>query len=245
MILSLSTIIRKYWGRPNLDDIANKYHSDKGTRKPLTGNHGPRLNFTPVYGKYMEALRDREISILEIGVGSGASLKMWPEYFTKAKIYAIDVVDQKKHDTDRVKTFLGDQSDRAQLKAIMDQIGPVDIIVDDGSHVVSHQQITLATLLPYLKVGGQYWLEDLHTSDAAVWHGKTLYGYDMSFADGASTVQVLESFQKSRKFSSPFLDEKENAYLTENIGVCEMFTLPKTSWGINKLCLMQRKKPQN
>ena len=220
--------------------LANKYASDKGTVAPIEGHHGPRLNFTTVYSKYFEPIRNENIKILEIGVGSGPSLKIWYDYFPNAKIHAIDIGNQSNHNNDRVVTYTGDQSSREDLLKIMEEIGEVDLIIDDGSHVISHQQISLGFLFKYLKKGGQYWVEDLHTSDGEVWQGKSLYGYDMSFKDGESTVQIIEQFIESKKFNSPFLSDEENNYLTNNIKNVEVFDLPKTFYGINKLALFQK-----
>lgn len=225
-----------------LTELANKYGSDKGTVLPSPGHHGPRLHFTPVYSSFFESVRYDPITILEIGVGSGPSLKIWYDYFPNARIHAIDVVPQRQHNNDRVTTHIGDQSDRNSLKSILNFIGcELDIIIDDGSHVINHQQISLGALFPSLVSGGQYWLEDLHTSDGAVWQGKMLYGYDMSFKDGESSVQVIEDYIKTSKFKSPFLSDSENAFLTNNIQNCEMYVLPKTMYGINKLARFMRK----
>jgi hypothetical protein len=223
-----------------LSEIANKYASDKGTIIPNDGgNHGPRLHFTTVYNQYMKDLRDKEITILEIGIGSGPSLKMWYEYFPKAKIHAIDVDDHSNKNNDRVTTYICDQGNRIQLDKLMEKIGKVDIIVDDGSHVIKHQIISLGTLFKYLKEDGQYWIEDLHTSDGEVWQGKTLYGYDMSFKPGESTVEVLENYINNKTFNSPVLTAEENEFLNKKISDIKMFELPKTHWGVNKLCLIK------
>jgi hypothetical protein len=62
----------------------------------------------------------------------------------------------------------------------------------------------------------------------------------MSFKDGESTVQIIEQFIESKKFNSPFLSDEENNYLTENIKNVEVFDLPKTFYGINKLALFKK-----
>jgi len=225
-----------------ITELANKYASDKGTVIPNDGkHHGPRLNFTLMYDQYMSKYRNEPIKILEIGIGSGPSLNIWYEYFTNATIYAIDVDNHSQKNNDRVTTYICDQSNRNSLEEVMKTIGEVDLIIDDGSHVIDHQQISLGFLFKYLKSGGQYWIEDLHTSDKSVWYGKTLYGYDMSFDDGESTVEVLESYDETKNFLSPFLTKEENDYLTQNISELKMFTLPITHWGINKLCLIEKK----
>ena len=223
-----------------LTPIANKYGSDKGTIAPDFGHHGPRLHFTPKYAEYFEVIKDQKLNILEIGVGSGPSLKIWYEYFPNALIYAIDVVPQAHHENDRVKTFVCDQSDRNNLQNVINSIGNFDIIIDDGSHVTAHQQISLGILFKYLNAGGMYWIEDLHTSDASVWQGKQLYGYDMSFKQGTSTVDVIQNYLDSKKFNSIHLSEQENLYLTNNIKDCKLYELPKTTWGENKLALFTK-----
>jgi len=224
-----------------LTELANKYASDKGTIAPTTGHHGPRLNFTPKYNLHFESISKDKLNILEIGIGSGPSLKMWYEYFPNATIHAIDINNQEQHNNDRVTTYICDQSNREDLKKVMDKVGQVDIIIDDGSHVINHQQISLGFLFEYVKKGGQYWIEDLHTSDKSVWQGKDLYGYDMSFNEGESTVEVLESYLNKQVFNSPFLTEKENNYLTHNIKSMVIYDLPPTFYGFNKLCLINKK----
>jgi len=224
-----------------LTQLANYYASDKGTVAPPTGHHGPRLHFTPEYERHFKAIRNNPITLLEIGVGSGPSLQMWYKYFPNATIHAIDVHNQSVHNNDRVTTHVADQSKREDLKRVMDLVGPVDLIIDDGSHIIDHQQISLGFLYPYLKPGGQYWIEDLHTSDGSVWQGKDLYGYSTSFNEGESTVQVLEAYMETKVFNSPFLTQEENQYLTDHIGASEMIELPITMYGINKLALLAKK----
>ena len=47
-------------------------------------------------------------------------------------------------------------------------MGGVDIVLDDGSHVASHQRISFDVLFKLLSEGGLYMVEDLHTS---YWRG--------------------------------------------------------------------------
>ena len=46
--------------------------------------------------------------------------------------------------------------------------GEFDVIIDDGSHRPMHQQISLVSLYPHLKPGGQYIIEDLHVAPNSV-----------------------------------------------------------------------------
>ena len=67
----------------SLLNIAKKY--------PTTKNDHEYIH---LYEKYLDNFRHKEINILEIGIDKGYSLKMWREYFTKAKICAIDIIDR-------------------------------------------------------------------------------------------------------------------------------------------------------
>jgi hypothetical protein len=95
----------------------------------------------------------------------GASLKGCYEHFPNAAIFGYDIVDAHQFDNDRILTFVGDQSDPADLtRFVKFSGGEFDIIIDDGSHKDMHQQASLAFLLPHLKPGGQYIIEDRHVS---------------------------------------------------------------------------------
>ena len=46
----------------------------------------------------------------------------------------------------------------------MREMGGLDIVMDDGSHVATHQRVSFETLFPLLADGGLYLIEDTHTS---------------------------------------------------------------------------------
>lgn len=226
-----------------LSALANKYASDKGTIAPSVGHHGPRLHFTTVYNTYMELMRDRDINFLEIGIGSGPSLKMWPEYFSKAKIHAIDIVKSKQHDTNRVTTYIANQTKREDLQSVVDAAGEFDIIIDDGGHMMGQQQISLGYMFKHLKSGGLYFIEDLHTSFWPHNGFKDLYGQplDINADRSNTTVNVIENYIKTKEMKSEFMTADEMIYLNENIKDCIMYDLPETMYGPNKLALFIKK----
>ena len=50
----------------------------------------PDHGYTRVYFHIMKAWKDRPVSLFEIGIYRGDSLRMWQEYFVKGKIFGID-----------------------------------------------------------------------------------------------------------------------------------------------------------
>lgn len=136
-----------------LDQIA----TELGTDKASFGH-----NYVEKYEKFLSDYRNEHFKLLEIGVDKGHSIKMWKEYFTKAEIFAIDILDLAHMSEDRVSVIVGSQNDVDFLKDLNKKNGPFDIIIDDGSHMNEDMFISFTTLFPLLKPGGWYIVEDLH-----------------------------------------------------------------------------------
>lgn len=142
-----------------LNDIGLKYDADKSSR------------FHHYLDFYQEHLPDRDFSgrLLEIGVMDGLSMKVWAEYYPNAEIVGIDIKEDMAsymHNSDwqvpeSVKLITCDGTDPKQTGPL----GMFDIIIDDGSHYMSHQQASFKHLYyNQLNKGGVYILEDLWTS---------------------------------------------------------------------------------
>lgn len=131
------------------------------------------LHYFEVYERHLERFRNREITMLEIGIAHGGSLQMWKHYFgPKAKIYAIDITPACKNlEEDQVTILIGDQGDPQFLKQVVATMPKVDILIDDGSHIQKHQILTLQALYPHIKDDGVYICEDLHCSYWKDWGG--------------------------------------------------------------------------
>lgn len=147
--------------RSDLSTLAVCFGSDK------EGDHF----YTQHYERHFAAWRQKSLNVLEIGIGGyddpklgGASLRMWKAYFPKSRIFGIDIFDKSYHDEDRIKTFKGSQVDEAFLRKVAGEIGPLHIIIDDGSHLSAHVIQTFKILFPLLEQGGIYAVEDLQTS---------------------------------------------------------------------------------
>lgn len=127
--------------------------------------------YTPHYHQRFAPVRDQPVTILEIGIGGyddpaagGNSLRMWRDYFPAGTIIGLDIYDKSSLSGDRIVTVKGDQSDPVFLEELVALHGPFDIIIDDGSHVVSHVRQSFNSLFGHVKDGGWYVIEDLQTS---------------------------------------------------------------------------------
>ena len=105
--------------------------------------------------------------MLEIGIAEGSSILTWRDYFPYATIYAIDLqIPDRVQNLERIRCNVADQSKSNQLEDVMQTWNKpmFDIILDDGGHSVKQQRTSIETLWKYVKQGGQYIIEDLHTN---------------------------------------------------------------------------------
>jgi hypothetical protein len=80
-----------------------------------------------------------------------------------SQIVGIDINEPcRKYAGGNITVEIGSQADSEFLRDIGAKYGPFDIIVDDGSHVAEHQEISLRTLTPFMAPGGVYFIEDIH-----------------------------------------------------------------------------------
>jgi len=120
-------------------------------------------DYLPIYDNLWTNIRNNKIKLLEIGIDQGGSLRIWKEYFPNGEIIGADLQSQLLYTEDRIKTVLVNQESIESLKSL-ESLGPFDIIIDDGGHVMSQQINSLITLFDYVKPGGYYIVEDLCTS---------------------------------------------------------------------------------
>lgn len=199
-----------------LTEIANSKTSettgpiDKGTI------HNGRHSYTYFYDQLFTPLREKPILMLEIGICGGGSLKMWEEYFPNATFIGLDINDETELSNERTYVFQLDQSNKEELENFINQCKEneyeFDIIIDDGSHHVEDQQITLAYLFPLLKSKGIYIIEDLHTSLAD--NGFPLYGKRLNIQENRKNTTL---FYLMESLNNLYATEEQNKYLENNI----------------------------
>lgn len=131
-----------------LQQIGEKYQTDKAITHFYCDN----------YEKYLAPLRYTEITILELGVAGGASIRMWREYMPFAKVFGVD----NNPDCIGEGIFNGDATDELFMQGVLEEIGEVDILIDDSSHIGWDMIKIFEFMFPKIKSGGYFVLEDTH-----------------------------------------------------------------------------------
>jgi hypothetical protein len=120
-------------------------------------------HYFDIYHRHFAKFVGREVSVLEIGIYSGGSLKMWQSYFgSRCHVHGVDIQEAcRAYESEGVSVYIGDQADRGFWARFRHEVPDVDIVVDDGGHLVEQQIVTLEELLPHIRPGGVYMCEDV------------------------------------------------------------------------------------
>lgn len=151
------------------------------------------------YPSFLDKIRDEKFNMLEIGYGSGESMKMWCEYFPNCNFFCIDINIETIYN-ERCRVIKADQSNNDDLQKIVKQIGTTKFIIDDGSHNPKHQFDTFIYLFEnLLEDGGIYIIEDIETN---YWKpNAVLYGYQVgnfNLMKNISTCQDMINHEFSK-----------------------------------------------
>lgn len=157
------------------------------TLRQLINNYGSDKNingYTPIYHSLFHPIRNNNINLLEIGIGTmipsvpssmvgygigdykpGASLRAFRDFFINGKIYGGDIQKDCMFEENRIKTFLFDSTDGNECNNILEDL-TFDVIIDDGLHEAQAQLNTFSNLFPRLNSGGYYFIEDIATHNS-------------------------------------------------------------------------------
>lgn len=150
-----------------LAEIYEKYRlpengiSDKGTTH----------SYIEEYERLFAPFRQRQpITMLEIGLCRGGSLRMWHEYFEKSEIYGVDITQTPDGHND-LNQLIAEKLPRMHF-SILDAGNPVqvmlglaetkfDIVIEDASHHIGDSMTIYSNFIHRLKPDGLYIIEDV------------------------------------------------------------------------------------
>jgi hypothetical protein len=129
-------------------------------------------SYLPIYEQLFEPMRFIPLTLLELGIHQGGSLKAWEAYFPYARIAGVDVSLPTLDVGSRVRMFAGDQADTDLLSRVAAEVAPdgFDVVIDDCSHIGALAKVSFWHLFDHhLKPGALYCIEDWGTGYLATW----------------------------------------------------------------------------
>ena len=175
-----SITYKKYDNR--LNQLCKTYGCDKGIFKNSKKFFSwfPH-NYTDIYDDLFFDKKNSIKKIFELGIGTnkvfnkrlerealpGASLRVWRDYFPKAKIFGGDIDTDTMFNENRIKTFIVDQTKVSSIKKMWSKLNQknFDIIIDDGLHNFEAAKTFFEASFDKLSLNGYYFIEDIFYKD--------------------------------------------------------------------------------
>lgn len=145
------------------------------------------LHYLNIYDRLLGPYIGSDVRMLEIGVYQGGSLGLWRKLLgEKARIFGIDIDPScASYGGENAVVRIGSQRDPDFLRSVVDEMGGVEVVLDDGSHIGSDQLASFEALFPLLDEGGLYIIEDMQT---AYWP----LGYDGGLKRRGTAIEFLK-----------------------------------------------------
>jgi len=175
--------------------LGEKFGTDKSPynkKNFIHGGEGHRHPYTCYYDTLFKDIKNKNIVFAEIGILRGDSIRMWREYFTKAKIVGLNNFLNK--DNTNISNCFFDVIDVKYMDSItniFDKHGKFDIIIDDASHKFNDQINIINIAHKYLNDNGILIIEDVF-EDKNIFMRYNCERYsNMSFFDENQKKQAL------------------------------------------------------
>lgn len=165
-----------------LTSLAQKYGSDKGSNQLKNPYPWPPHTYSTYYEALFGHCREKITKVFECGIGSsdqsvlsnmtssgatGASLRMWRDYFPNAIIVGGDIDPKTIFFEDRIRSYVLDQTNPELINSFWQSVGEdqFDIIIDDGLHTYNAGITLFENSFTKLKPDGVYIIEDITPAD--------------------------------------------------------------------------------
>ena len=225
----------------DLNYLCEYFNSDKGEifknqyAKPSKQEDKKIIahGYAKIYEKYLKKHKDEYLNIIELGSFYGNASAAFYFYFKNAQIYSADInPDMYLYRSKRLKNFFTDTSSRTSIeKNILSRNIEFDLIIEDASHMIKDQIISLFILFKNLKPGGFFIIEEIDFPEK-----REDMRVDQEFPD---LKTILNKITNKENFNSKYINENEKNYFLENFDTIKIYT-----GNINEIAIIKKKKLQ-
>lgn len=146
----------------SLDELGQKYSTDKASKWIWNNQERKGHDYLRFYELFLKDFKKSKFTMVELGCFTGASLRMWKEYFTKATIVGVDLNPKLKEIEEERLDFICSDATAEDLPQKLNKYkGTISLIIDDCSHAWGDQRRSFEMLFPILSSGGYFIIEDL------------------------------------------------------------------------------------
>ncbi len=222
----------------DLNFLFEYFNSDKGEKYINQYTHPSKRDNIKItahgYSKFYEnsffEFKNDKVNILEIGSFYGNASAAMFFYFKNAKIFGADInPDMFNYTSKRMTSFFVNSSSISSIQNnILDKNIKYKIIIEDASHMLKDQIISLFYLFPILESGGYFIVEELDFPEK-----REDMRIGQEFPDLKS---ILKNILKKQDFNSKYIDQNLKNYFLDNVETIEIFR-----GNINEIAIIKKK----
>ena len=222
----------------DLNYLCEYFNSDKGEKfknqyaKPSKQDNKKIIahGYAKIYEKYLKELKEKNLNIIELGSFYGNASAAFYFYFKNSQIYSADInPDMYLYRSKRLHNFFTDTSSRSSIeKNILKKNIQFDLIIEDASHMLKDQIISLFILFKNLKSGGFFIVEEIDFPEKRE---------DMRAGQEFPDLKtILNKIINKENFNSKYINENEKNYFLENFDTIKFYT-----GNINEIAIIKKK----
>ena len=224
--------------KKDLDYLFEYFNSDKGNyyinqyMQPIKKKN-KRIDahgYSKIYERYFEKIRNANLNVLELGSFYGNAAGAFFYYFKNSSIYSGDICpDLFRYKSQRLKNFYINTSSEISIKKdLIDNQRIFNVIIEDASHTLKDQIISLFMLFKILSPKGIFICEELDFPETRK---------DMNINNEYPDLKsILKAIKSNKNFNSKYVKEEDKRYFLENFNTIEIF-----KGKINEVAIIQKK----
>tara|TARA_E500000331_G_scaffold8140_1_gene7832 strand:+ start:611 stop:1459 length:849 start_codon:yes stop_codon:yes gene_type:complete len=224
--------------KKDLDYLFEYFNSDKGNyyinqyMQPIKKKN-KRIDahgYSKIYERYFEKIRNDNLNVLELGSFYGNAAGAFFYYFKNSSIYSGDICpDLFRYKSQRLKNFYINTSSEISIKKdLIDNQRIFNVIIEDASHTLKDQIISLFMLFKILSPKGIFICEELDFPETRK---------DMNINNEYPDLKnILKAIKSNRDFNSKYIKEEDKKYFLDNFNTIEIF-----KGKINEVAVIQKK----
>ena len=173
--------------------------------------------YSRFYENYFKNIKTNNLNIIEIGSFYGNASAALFFYFKNSIIFGADInPDMYLYKSKRLKNFFLNNSERVSIeKNLINKKIKFDIIIEDASHMLKDQIITLFMLFKILKPGGIFIIEEIDFPEKYLNMRENQELPDLK--------SILKNVLLNKNFSSKYVKDEEKKYFLNNYKSIDFF----------------------
>jgi len=120
-------------------------------------------SYLDLYEELLSSKKETAKNVLEIGIYSGGSIKLWNDYFINANVYGCDISRAPcfLNTLERVKCIQTNAYSQESVDFFKNQNIQFDFMLDDGPHTLESMKLFINLYVPLMKDDGIFIIEDV------------------------------------------------------------------------------------